>query len=158
MAQKIANPSGRNWDSKGKLDGQFARPLQDKGDQGTTPINDRSGQYNAKMNTSNMPNVNSHQDNGMSRPLGEPREENIPSDKQTLNPPLYHNTSGQTSNFHNTMMKGNRPLTEGEQLLSNRDLRPESTSHTNSPGVNYPSNSHKTIYNPSNDYEGNWLY
>ena len=151
MARKIANPSGRNWDSKGKLDGQFARQLQDKGDQGTTPINDRSGQYNVKMNTSNMPNVNSHQDNGMSRPLGEPREENTPADKRTLNPPLYHNTSGQTSNFHNAMIKGNRPLTEGEQLLSNRDLRSESTSHTNPPGVNYPSNSHKTIYHQSHD-------
>ena len=88
----------------------------------------------------------------MSRPLGEPGEEKFTlTDKRTLNSPLYHNTSGQTSNFHNTMIKGNRPLTEGEQLPSNRDLRSESTSHTNPPGVNYSNNSHKTIYHQSHD-------
>ena len=143
MTRKIANPSGRNWGSIDKSDGHSTRQLHAKSDHRAPLIKDKPVQYNSKVNVLNTSNIYSRQDNGIPRTPSELGDGNsTPVDKRTLNQPSQSNAFGQTKDFHRDVIKRNRPFTEGEQLPSNRDLRPESTSHTNQPCVNY---SHKTI-------------
>ena len=155
MARKLANPSGRKWDSTDRDRYHTINQNQTmvKGNLRTPPIKDsamtESSPFASKMCQNHTSNANSSQEDRLSRPSSDPRcKKMTPVDNKIPNQFSHTKVAEQTYNFHRDSSKQDNDTIVRDRLPFNRELREESTSQGPLREINY---TRKTIEHNNKD-------